>query len=84
MVRNSRQLLQAPLPLALFRNSTCEFWRKKGSSTEQPMLLEARLGRGGEGSGRGKALPAQMHMGVMGPGEENIAMFGAWLSRGSF
>ena len=84
MVRNSRQLLKAPLPLAPFRNSTCDFWWEKGSRAEQHVVLEARWGSGGEGRGRGKILPAQLHMGDMGPGKGCITMFGAWLGRGSF
>lgn len=84
MVRNSRQLLKAPLLPSPFRKSTCDFWAEKGSSTEQQVVLEARWGSRGGGGGQGKALHAQLHMGDMGPGKAYITVFGAWLGRGSF
>lgn len=72
------------VPLAPFRNSTCDFWWEKGNSAEQHVVLETRWGSGGEGRGQGKTLPAQLHMGGMAPGKGYTTMFGAWLGRGSF
>lgn len=58
-----------PLPLAPFRNSTCDFWWEKGNSAEQHVVLETRWGSGGEGRGQGKTFSAQLHIGGMSPGK---------------